>query len=73
MLPISIIGSIVSTPSQNGQAIAVLDLVQVGEGRLEVAAGLDAGEMPARAVGARHPGALAQRLVGDDAADRALA
>ena len=35
MLPISIIGSIVSTPSQNGQPSPLLDLVQVGERRLD--------------------------------------
>ena len=56
-----------------GTGIAGLDLVQVGERRLVVAPGLDAGEMPARAVGAGYPRALAQRLVGHDAADRALA
>ena len=38
MLPISIIGSIESTPSQKRTAVALLDLVQVGELRLEVAA-----------------------------------
>src|SRR6185312_6001007 len=56
-----------------GTGIAGLDLVQIGEGRLVVAPGLDAGEMPARAVGARDPRALTQRLVGHDAADRAFA
>src|SRR3954452_15328696 len=50
-------------------AISVLDLVEVGELSLEVAWRLDAGEMPPGAVGTRHPRPLAQRLVGDDAAD----
>ena len=59
--------------------VAVLRLADVGEGRLVVAAGLDAAEMLAVLVRAGDVLALAERLVGDhldvdaDRAERAAA
>ena len=49
-------------------AVALARLADVGEARLEVAAGLDAAQVPAVAVRAGDELALAQRLVGDDLA-----
>ena len=54
----------------SGSASPSLRLADVGEARLEVAAGLDAAQVPAVAVRAGDELALAQRLVGDDLARR---
>ncbi len=53
-------------PPQLGHASPSFALADVGEARLEVAAGLDAAQVPAVAVRAGDELALAQRLVGDD-------
>ena len=73
MLPISMTGSIWSRPPQFGARVARLDHVQMSAKVAGSRASPHAGQMPACAVGPRDPGALAQRLVGHDAADRAAA
>ena len=60
-----------SAPPHSGQRSPSLRLAEVGEARLEVAAGLDAAQVPAVAVRAGDELALAQRLVGDDLAREA--
>ena len=57
-----------SAPPHVDAAVALVRHAQVGEARLEVAARLDAAEVPAGAVRAGDELPFAQRLVGDDLA-----
>ena len=70
MWPTSIAVWKCSAPPQFGQRSPSAGLAQVGEARLEVAAGLDAAQVPAVAVRAGDELPVAQRLVGDDLARR---
>ena len=68
MWPTSIAVWNCSAPPQCGAAVALLRRPDVGEARLEVAAVLDAAQVPAGPVRAGDELALAQQLVGDDLA-----
>ena len=68
MWPTSIAVWNVEPPAAVRAGVALDRLADVGEARREVAAVLDAAQVPAGAVRARDELALAERLVGDDLA-----
>ncbi len=72
MLPISMAGSMRRVPPQRGHSSPASTSWMSATSRLEVPAQDDVAQVVAGAVGARHVGALAQRLVDDDAPDAAV-